>query len=296
MKTIKFKKTIVLHTIMVLIAGLALSSCELNEPNSIEQNNKIVDITVNNELYTAEVFDEVIEVADEAVDLYETNSTTLKSATLFGYNRLGECAIVTREIKQGTVYMEINFGDTNCLCADGRERRGKIIMNHQGRYKDSSLFITFAFVDFFVDNNQIIGQKTVEQTINADSQRVSTIVIDGSLVLPNNGGTIQYSSEKTRTIIVGTNTRTKRDDIIEITGHSLITTDTTQVSITIIEPLTRNNKTGCFMYIVKGVMQIVKNNEPVLTIDYGDGTCDNLAEVTQDGVTTTIEIKRKTKN
>ncbi|MCK9206790.1 MAG: hypothetical protein M0P66_06740 [Salinivirgaceae bacterium] len=293
MRTNKFKSIFIISLGLFISLGMVFNSCELSDQADIQDNGETVDVSVENELYTADVFDEVIEVADEAVDLYESSSSSLKSANGFGYSRLSECVTVTREVEQGTIVMTINFGDTNCLCNDGRERRGKIIMTHEGRYFDSLVYITFSFEDFFVDDNQVVGNKSVTQTVNADSQRVSSIVIDGSLILANNGGTITYSSEKTRTIVEGSDTRTKRDDVIETTGGSTLTTDSVQVVMTILEPLVRKNEIGCFMYIIQGIMQIEKTGESVLTIDYGDGTCDNLADVTQDGVTTTIELKRK---
>src|SRR3989339_326691 len=225
MRTNKFKSIFIIPLGLFISLGMVFNSCELSDQADIQDNGETVDVSVENELYTADVFDEVIEVADEAVDLYESSSSSLKSANGFGYSRLSECVTVTREVEQSTIVMTINFGDTNCFCNDGRERRGKIIMTHEGRYFDSLVYTTFSFEDFFVDDNQVVGNKTVTQTVNADSQRVSSIVIDGSLILANNGGKITYRSEKNRTIAEGSDTRTKRDDVIETTSGSNLTTD-----------------------------------------------------------------------
>jgi hypothetical protein len=42
---------------------------------------------------------------------------------------------------------------------------------------------------------------------------------------------------------------------------------------------------------VSGTVSKVKNGVETL-VDYGTGECDNLASVTVDGVTTTIELKK----
>jgi hypothetical protein len=85
----------------------------------------------------------------------------------------------------------------------------------------------------------------------------------------------------------------RRDDVIETTGYSILSMDTIEVKMTIIEPLVRKNEVDCFKYIVQGIRQIERTGQPTITINYGDGTCDNLADVTVDGVTTTIELKHK---
>ena len=81
--------------------------------------------------------------------------------------------------------------------------------------------------------------------------------------------------------------------VIEVTGFSNGTlADGTAISSEIIEPLVRIYQQGCFKYFVSGIRQIIKGDEPEITIDYGDGTCDNLVTVTKDGVSKEVEIKR----
>jgi hypothetical protein len=318
MKTLKmnFKRSM----FIAFAFGLLFFMTSCNEKNDVNDdlNSSTLSVTAEDELYTAEVFDEVIEITDEAIEIIDAEAANLKSATL-GYsngkghihhgnhfgpcdsvrgnaqnNRLGECVTVTREIFDEVKTVTIDFGEVNCLCNDGRERRGKIIMVHEGQYYDSLVFITVTFEDFYVDDNQILGEKTISKSINADGNRESAIIISGSMVFADGSGTITYESEKVRTIVEGSDTRTKRDDVTETTGSSsCVLADGTESSMTILSPLVRINEVGCMMYIVKGIREISVQGASSLTIDYGDGTCDNLATVTQDGVSTEIELKRK---
>ncbi len=277
---------------VAIIFTLFITSCE-KTPAVQDNTDALSETSIDQELYTSEVFDEVIDIADEAEDYYDSNASSLKSAT-FGFNRLSECVTVTKEKTDSLVTTVIDFGEENCLCNDGRERRGKIIMSHEGRYWDSLVYITFTFDNFFVDDNMIMGDKSVTQTIDENGNRVSTISISGSMVLADGSGTISYESDKTRTIIEGSDTPYKRDDVIETTGSSTCTlADGTVISMNIIEPLVRKNEQGCFMYIVQGILENTVTGKPTVTINFGDGTCDNYADVTVDGVTTTIELKRK---
>ncbi len=52
--------------------------------------------------------------------------------------------------------------------------------------------------------------------------------------------------------------------------------------------------TGCD-YIVEGTIEYQMNGTVVALVDYGDGTCDNLATKTVDGVTTEFKLDGKEK-
>lgn len=281
---------------MGLIALVVLGLFTVTTSCNKEENLDTATLTTNvdGELYTAEVFDEIVEIGDEALDLAATNESNLKTGIVFGYSRLSECVTVTKVITDTLITTTIDFGEANCLCNDGRERRGKIIMTHEGHYWDGTVYVNFAFENFFVDDNQVLGEKQVIQTINNDGNRESVISINGSLVLADGSGTISMVAERVRTIVVGSDTRTKRDDIIETTGNSSVTlADGTLVTTDILSALVRKHEMNCFMYIVQGVMQIVHGEESPITIDYGNGECDNLATVTQDGETVVVELQRK---
>lgn len=293
MKTRMLKSETKLFAALTLVAALIFVSCEKEDENlnTNLNNTELSTDVIDEESYATELFDEVLEIGDEALAMSES---TLKSTDNRMYSRLSECVTVTKTITDSIRTTVIDFGEENCLCNDGRERRGKIIMTHEGRFWDGLVYIDFAFENFFVDDNQIVGEKSVVQTINDDGNRESSININGSLIFADNAGTIAITAERVRTIIEGSDTRTKRDDIVALTGESTCNIfDTLEVSSVINEDLIRKNEPGCFMYFVSGVREINKTGESTLTINYGDGTCDNLADVTQNGVTTTIELKRK---
>lgn len=247
------------------------------------------------ESYASEVFDEIEDIGDEAVD-YLDNAGTNKSGSIaeWQYNRLSPCATITKVYEEELVSITIDFGEENCLCNDGRERRGKILITHYGYYWDGDVEINFSFDNYFVDDNQLTGTKNVLRTMNEDGNRYSEIIVDGAMILADDAGTITWYAERNRELIEGSDTRYKLDDKIEITGFSNGTlADGTTISCEITTPLIRINEPGCFKYFVSGVRTITKGDEPVITIDYGDGTCDAYAEITQDGITTTVEIKRR---
>lgn len=49
-------------------------------------------------------------------------------------------------------------------------------------------------------------------------------------------------------------------------------------------------------FIVAGTIEFRKNGEVIATVDFGDGTCDNLATKTVDGVTSEFKLEAKGKD
>jgi hypothetical protein len=77
-----------------------------------------------------------------------------------------------------------------------------------------------------------------------------------------------------------------QDNIFSITGSWTTTFATGTRTSTIMQPL--RIRMNC-PHIVRGIIEVVRNNNTA-TIDFGDGTCDNLATVTINGVTTIITL------
>ena len=58
---------------------------------------------------------------------------------------------------------------------------------------------------------------------------------------------------------------------------------------TIQNPLIK--RADCFKYFVQGTIAITNINNKTMTLDYGTGTCDNVATVTVNGHTRTIQLR-----
>lgn len=279
--------------ILVAVLSFAFFACEETEDlTSSDDYQEIID-----ESYTSEVFDEIEDIGDEAVDFLDNNEG-VKSGTeadTYGrYYRLSPCATVTRIYGDDTISVTIDFGEENCLCNDGRYRRGKIYIKHYGYYwGDGQAEIEYSFDNYFVDDNQLTGIKNVLRTINADGNRQSDIYVDGALILADDEGTITWHADRTREVIEGSDTHYKYDDVIEVTGSAYGTlSDGTEITSEITSPLIRIMEAGCIRYFVEGVRTIMYGDTEII-VDYGDGTCDNLADITRNGETRTVEIKRR---
>lgn len=271
---------------LLAIAGMVLTGCRKDK----EEEDNDTSASSDNALAAA-TFQDIGNIADEA-----SRGNTLsnyKSGSPDGL--LSACATITHDSLDNSNLdtITVDFGSTNCTCADGRNRRGKLIITYTGRYRDSLTTITITPSNYFVNDNQVMGTKTiVNQGHNAAGHLVYNITVNGQIVLANGSGTITWNANKVREWIAGESTAVWNDDMYSITGTANGTSaNGTSFTATITSPLIRNMALGCRRHFVQGTVDITPSNKPVRTIDFGSGTCDDIATVTINGNTYTIQLR-----
>ena len=260
---------------------IVLSSCNKNNANP--DNNFTA---VSDDAFAENTFDDVTSITDEAYDLSANN---LKSTE--GRVFLSDCATVTLDTTSFPYVLTIDFGDTNCLCQDGRYRRGEILVSFTGRYYHAGTIITTTFDQYYVNDNQVEGTKTITNMgYNDGNNMYWDIAINGVITLADDGGTITWNSQREREWIDGIQTRfNKWDDKYLITGTANGTrANGMSWTRTITSPL--RIELAC-RFIVSGTVNIQPQDHALRILDFGDGTCDNIATVTVNGVTHTIYLR-----
>ena len=122
---------------------------------------------------------------------------------------------------------------------------------------------------------------------------MSEVIADGSVILAEDAGTITWHRERVREVVQGSETYHKYDDVIEVSGSSYGTlADGTEITSEITSPLVRDFASGCYRYFVSGTRTVMIGEEEI-TIDFGDGTCDKLADITRNRETHRHEIRRR---
>lgn len=191
------------------------------------------------------------------------------------------CASVVHDSTANPRRIIIDFGTVNCLCRDGKNRRGKIIVSYTGRYRNAGTVITTSFDDYFVNDNQIKGTHTVtNKGLNSLGQPYFTVDVNGSIELSGSRGAITRTSLRTRTWVAGYNTLKAADDVYTISGSAKTVGPKGNESTATIRKDLRV-EIGC-SNIVSGIIDFTRASKPsrTVSIDYGDGTCDRLAVVT----------------
>lgn len=267
--------------IFCIATMVAFVSCKKDKDESSDSDLKLTKLDSEAEY----AFEQLDDMADEA---YADLTTKSKSTDLL-QGIFGPCATKTIDTVSIPHILTIDFGTTNCLCNDGRNRRGQIILSYTGHYNDSGSYKSFTFNNYFVNDNQILGTKTkINNGKNTAGNWTFSTVVNGQVIFVGNADTISWNANRNIEWIAGANTPTRFDNEYLITGSSSGTKlNNTSYTKQITTPL--HKKVSCHNF-VSGIVVVTPSNKPQRIIDYGNGACDNLAQITINGNTFTIVL------
>lgn len=268
---------------LVVFAAFAMVVTGCKKENDIE----LEDTTISqDDAYAESTFENVGDIADEAYDI--GTGGNLKS---FPGDRmfLSECATVTLDTTGFPLTLTIDFGEENCLCRDGKYRRGKIIVTFTGRYFHPGTVITHGFEDYFVNDASVEGTKVVTNMGENDNGNLYFTIEVVGVIQKEDGSTFSWNSSRVREWIQGSETHNRWDDIYLITGTASgirpngLTWEREIINALRVELACR--------FIVSGTIELRPEDRPVRLLDYGNGDCDNVATVLINGVTYTIYLR-----
>lgn len=228
------------------------------------------------------ISDDLTNMADaaaEGVTKFKTSSNSGNTDVLSG------CATVTLDTLNSADpdTITIDFGTSDCLCADNRNRRGIITIIHFGNKITPGSYRTVTFNNYFVNNYQIEGTHTITANGQNGSGNWNWTITAQNMKITRPGGKFHsWNSTRNREMVAGANTPLLRnDDVFHVTGYANGNNSNGQsYTATIISALRREN--SC-KWIVKGSVQIIPDNKPMRTLDFGTGSCDDKATVTING-------------
>lgn len=254
----------------------------LNACNRNHQNNKDTDTSIaSDNAFSEAIYNDALNMADEASNLQTGDN-------LSNYKTASNCATITHDTTTNPKTITIDFGNTYCLCNDGKYRKGIVLISYTGHYKDSGSVRTITFNQYFVNNHQVLGSKTVSNMgYNTNGQTFFNIVVNG-LIIKSTGDSVSWNQNRVRTWIAGENTSAKIDDVYEITGSGSGTrANGNTYTVTITQPLVR--ALAC-QWIQSGEISIQPVGGNTRVLNFGNGTCDDQATVSINGTTYTITL------
>ena len=219
-------------------------------------------------------------VYHDASDLADDAATKHTGENLSNYKTSGYCAVLTHDTNSNPRTIVIDFGSVNCMCNDGRNRKGKILVSYTGHYSDSGSIHTITFDNYYVNDYLVMGTNVVENKgLNSASLPYFISTVNGKMIKPGELDTLYFQANNTITWVQGNTTPIWGDDIYQISGTgSGRNAQQAFYAMTITEPLVKE-VLGC-RYINKGKIDIQPQGKALRVIDFGDGTCDNDATVT----------------
>jgi hypothetical protein len=240
-------------------------------------------LTARDNALAENAYNDVAMIADQAAQ--GSLSTYLAPANSQIRSMLSACASITHDTIANPRLLTINFGSVNCLCSDGRYRRGIIHVSYTGRYRDSASVHTITFTNYHVDDNMIDGTKTVVNNgLNSAGNPTFAITVNGQ-INKTNGSSISWTSNRTREWVAGDSTLSWIDDVYLISGTANGSSTPsggtpTSFTLNITSPLRK--ELGC-RHFTSGKFELTPSGRSTRYFDFGTGACDNEATVTING-------------
>jgi hypothetical protein len=263
-----------------------------------------IETAANNEEATAQNKEEADAVGNETQNIADAYAANQNAGYLrVGNNEIMEgSACVTATLDSATKTITVEFGKntdgtySNCMCNDGRNRRGKITVTYTGgNYKDSGSVKTVNLVEFYRNDNKVEGARVITNLGRNTAGNYHWSVQETNMKITRVDGKFHtWSSTRDREMLAGYNTYVWSDDEYQLTGNaSGVNQNNINYTANITTPLHR--LMSC-KYIDKGVIEFSNDKGATRVIDYGNGTCDNQATVTVTGsrgriTTKTITLK-----
>jgi hypothetical protein len=295
----------------LILIGLCLILFSCKKENSqntvdtqeIELSKVASEGDAQSEQSYSQIFDDVMGTSDE-VGVYGTGIFGRE----YGLDTAQRCFTVRVERPNAPqpfpVIVVITFPQSGCMGPDGRVRRGQIKTTYTNRLIVPGAESITTFLNYSIDSVTVGGTYKVKNMVEPIqitifppqyNHKWLINVVGGRLGYPN-GNVVEWNSTKTIEQVEGSHTLPIQDNVFKIIGSSNGASIRNSVSTwwnsETIEPLFK--RTTC-RWIVKGKIRTVRRNlsntSPwVGILDFGNGTCDNIAILNVNGNIRTITL------
>lgn len=269
-------KKFVFSLALLFVTALFIQSCKKDNlsVNSADKQTA-EDLLAHNDLSEQLDLD-----ADEALDGFMSTEVTDRN----------DCPSVTFAQPKGTWpnTITLDYSDAGCT-KNGRTFKGKVVINQTNPMNMAGAVRTISFDNFFIENVQLAGSKTVTSVgINTAGLPNFNVSVDETLTYPD-GSVATHSATRSRTMTEGSATAIRLDDVWTITGQGEgINRNGDAYTTAITTPLVKRNPCA---WIGEGVIEFNRNGL-TRTLDFGDGTCDRDATITlADGTVKNVKIR-----
>lgn len=228
-------------------------------------------------------------------DILDVNEEEIDDQIAQGFLHVDTRAYPTRtwSAPKGTFpnTLTIDYGPDGVNGPHNRVRKGKIIVQLSAPIITPGATRTVTQDNFRIDDVTIEGTVVVtNQGPNSSGQNVlERVVTDRKLLFPN-GNTSTWNGTQTITQLEGSSTPDRLDDVFRLEGSSNgVNRNGKTFSTNTTSPLIKEYDCS---WISEGVFNIQVESKS-LSVDYGNGSCDNKATVTlPDGSTKEIQVKK----
>jgi len=280
---------------LAAILSLTLLSCNKDDSGLISSEDEAIianDAAAEAITETADYEIELFSGSDASVEIGDNSLKSLVACPFGGRYVVGQCPIVTIERTDGgyPITKTLDYTDTVEL-VNGMLISGKIIIVISAPPRTDGATRTVTFENFYIDDVKISGTRVI--TFHSGEGTGISATVEGDIMITFSDGTyIERTTEKLREFYEGYDTPYDiSDDKFRITGFTnSVSSEGFTFSAVITEPIIR---LGTCRFAVQGIVQMFKNDELRLELNFGDGTCDDVATISRNGETKQITLGRR---
>ncbi len=255
-----------------LTIGLASCQKEKEEQQEIESEN-------TEEVALILSFDQEMDnMADMSMEGNPEQKSAFSTCLSYNIDTSGVTNIIT-----------LDWGSSNCQGPDGVYRRGiiKIMFDDQPFQPGSVRTITLD--GYAVNDFEINGYKSITfMGMNSNQQPYANLQSDLTVMRPDSSEFI-WNSSRQRTWVEGFMNFDPFDNVVEVTGEA---EGTTASGIDFELDITKALRAeATCSNIVSGTIDISSPAFSTRSLDYGNGSCDNVATISVNGNSKTITLK-----
>jgi hypothetical protein len=273
--------------IQIILVLLLISNCNKNLDKDI--------FSYKSDSYLESIFSITFdEDIDELVnDAFSSDLLTSKGPKKrFKKDKYGKCASISNDEENN---IKTIFFDGNCEGKRGQKRSGTIIINYSEIKGETGSFRQINFDNFYLNDVKIEGTRRYEIISNEDGiqKTVKMSLENGKMIYPDESFSTRSKVLNKEVVydndIRFSTTLTGNASGLDSSGKSfemIITSPIIFLNSCLDLP---NNKKG--IVPVAGIKTFFKEEYEVI-IDFGDGECDYFADITKDGITETIDLRK----
>lgn len=288
---------------IAVISALMFASCKKDDTNTEEttssQDNAMVE----------SVYNEINAMAGQASDISSGSLANFRGSEDQLILSLS-CASITHDSINQIVTITFN-GQT---CIDGRVRSGSLIVNYSAstngatHFRDPGFSCTVASNNYVVDGNAVnIINKTVTNTTPVGFNPASTNLtwhVDAHVAITKStGGTIDWNCSRDFALLNTSDSNVYHGASTPITwslarvGHTGAAhgtcSDGDSFTVNVTSMLIVDFG-GCIVNgkhpVIQGTLEMTKGSRPTRYVDFGNGSCDNMATVTVNNHVYTFQL------
>jgi hypothetical protein len=260
---------------MALVAVMiSFTACESEEDNG---NSSLEALELEAETAqetTYEAIDQNVEEAFEAI--------TEEGRVAEDGSNISDCVVVTHDAENKVVTLD--FGDEGCTGHLGNVHTGTIEVEYNMRRYEPGAYRIITFVDYAINGIEVSGTRTITNTSVSDAVRTFTVELEGGMLDFGDGVSSTREASWERSWFIGQGTVTLSGTASGTTVNGVEYT----ANVSENDPITFSR--ACLQRIPVSGLKSWTVGENVSSIDYGDGECDRLAEITVGGSTFTRRI------